>query len=291
MRKFFQPILDFVLFSNLFMALCAVAQGLLTLKLIGSEPIYPVLALLLTSTFVTYNISIFLSKPKEPQKSEFKRVRWFFAHTRLMASITIISTLLLIPLFWMLGYESKLLLIFLGVISIGYSLPLFSIEDKKFGLRNIPGLKSLMITVVWVLSCVLLPIFEAQRLHLADTSLHDTAILLSKRFLFIFALTIPFDIRDLFQDRNLGLKTIPVMVGEKKAYLFCQALLAVYVILLFTFKNNGFNLDFFALTLSVILMGWLIFKSEWEKDEYYYFFYMDGVLILQYVLLVVFRLF
>jgi 4-hydroxybenzoate polyprenyltransferase len=247
--------------------------------------------LLFTSTLVTYNISIFLSKPKEPQKSEFKRVRWFFAHNRLMISITIISTLTLIPLFWMLGYESKLLMVFLGFISIGYSLPLFTIEDKKFGLRNIPGLKSLMITLVWVLSCVLLPIFEAQRLHLADTSLHDTAILLSKRFLFVFALTIPFDIRDLFHDRNLGLKTIPVMIGEKKAYLFCQLLLIGYVILLFTFKNNGLNADFFALTLSVIVTGWLIFKSEWEKEEYYYFLFMDGVLILQYLLLILFRAF
>jgi 4-hydroxybenzoate polyprenyltransferase len=294
MRKFFQPILDFVLFSNLFMALCAVAQALLTIKLIGGQPVQSLqhlLALLFTSTLVTYNISIFLSKPKEPQKSEFKRVRWFFAHNRLMISITIISTLTLIPLFWMLGYESKLLMVFLGFISIGYSLPLFTIEDKKFGLRNIPGLKSLMITLVWVLSCVLLPIFEAQRLHLADTSLHDTAILLSKRFLFVFALTIPFDIRDLFHDRNLGLKTIPVMIGEKKAYLFCQLLLIGYVILLFTFKNNGLNADFFALTLSVIVTGWLIFKSEWEKEEYYYFLFMDGVLILQYLLLILFRAF
>jgi hypothetical protein len=36
-------------------------------------------------------------------------------------------------------------------------------------------------------------------------------------------------------------------------------------------------------------MGWLIFKSKWEKNEYYYFFYMDGVLILQYVIMVGFR--
>jgi 4-hydroxybenzoate polyprenyltransferase len=291
MRKFFQPILDFVLFSNLFMALCAVAQGLLTLKLIGSQTIYPLLALLLSSTFFTYNLSVFLSKPKEPQKSEFRRVRWFFAHPRLMATITIISALTLIPLFIMLGYESKLLLVFLSVISIGYSLPLFTVGDQKFGLRNIPGLKSLMITVVWTLSCVLLPILEAENKHLADTTLRDTAILLSKRFLFVFALTIPFDIRDLFNDRNMGLKTIPVIFGEKKSYLFCQVLLIGYIILLFTFNNNGFNRDFFSLTLTVILTGWLIFKSEWEKDEYYYFLYLDGVLILQYVFLVIFRLF
>jgi hypothetical protein len=81
------------------------------------------------------------------------------------------------------------------------------------------------------------------------------------------------------------------MIGEKKAYLFCQLLLIGYVILLFTFKNNGLNADFFALTLSVIVTGWLIFKSEWEKEEYYYFLFMDGVLILQYLLLILFRAF
>jgi hypothetical protein len=43
------------------------------------------------------------------------------------------------------------------------------------------------------------------------------------------------------------------------------------------------------LSLTAVLMGWLIFKSEWEKDEYYYFFYMDGVLILQYLFLVAFN--
>jgi 4-hydroxybenzoate polyprenyltransferase len=272
------------------MALCAVAQALVTFHLIGSKPVYPVLALLFTSTLCIYNFSILLSKPKHPQKSSFRRIRWYFARNRLMVSITIVSALSLIPLFILISFESKMLLIFLSVLSFGYSLPLFSVGNQKFGLRNIPGLKSLMITVVWTMSCVLLPILEAENNHLAIISYKDVVILITKRFLFIFALTIPFDMRDLFQDRQLGLKTIPVILGERKAYLFCQVLLAGYIVLLFMFRNNGFNRDFFALSLTVFLTGWLIFKSEWEKDEYYYFLYMDGVLILQYVLLLAFKL-
>jgi hypothetical protein len=81
------------------------------------------------------------------------------------------------------------------------------------------------------------------------------------------------------------------MWGEKRAYLFCQVLLAGYIVLMFLFRNNGFSHDFWALTLTAILAGWLIFKSEWEKNEYYYFFYMDGVLILQYLLLLLFNQF
>jgi 4-hydroxybenzoate polyprenyltransferase len=205
-----------------------------------------------------------------------------------MVTVTIVSVLCLVPLFFLVSTESRILLIFLSIISIAYSLPLFSLGDKKFGLRNIPGLKQFLITLVWTMSTVLLPVLEAQDMNLTNISLRDTTILLAKRFLFIAALTVPFDIRDLFEDRESGLKTVPVVIGEKRAYLFCQVLLAGYIVLLFLYRNNGFNADFFALTLTAILAGWLIFKSKWKRNEYYYFFYLDGVLILQYVMLVVF---
>ncbi|WP_299515303.1 UbiA family prenyltransferase [Mucilaginibacter sp.] len=291
MKKLFKPVFDFFLFSNVFMALCAVTQAMVTFHLIGCRPLYTVLALLFTSTIGIYNFSILLTKPKEPQKSVYIRVRWFFSHHRLMVTFTIVSILSLVPLFFLVSTEARLLLVFLAIISFAYSLPLFSLGDQKFGLRNIPGLKQFLITTVWTLSTVLLPILEAQDMHLTNISMRDTTILLAKRFLLIGALTVPFDIRDLFEDRKSGLKTIPVVLGEKRAYLFCQVLLAGYVVLLFLFKNNSFNNDFWALTLTAILAGWLIFKSEWKKDEYYYFFYLDGVLILQYVVLVLFSKF
>jgi 4-hydroxybenzoate polyprenyltransferase len=290
MKKLFKPVLDFLLFSNVFMALCAVAQALVTFHLIGSRPLYTVLALLFTSTIGIYNFCILLTKPAEPQQSPYLRVRWFFSHHRLMVTCTIVAILSLVPLFFLISTESKLLLIFLGIISFSYSLPLFSFGEQKFGLRNIPGLKPFLITMVWTLSSVLLPILEAQEMHLTDVSMRDTMLLIAKRFLFIGALTVPFDIRDLFDDRKFGLRTIPVVLGEKKAYLFCQVLLAGYVVLLFLYKNAGFSPDFWALTLTAVLAGWLIFRSEWEKNEYYYFLYMDGVLILQYVMLFLFTL-
>ncbi len=270
------------------MALCAVAQGLVTFYLIGSKPVFTVIWLLFTATLGIYNFSILITKPKQPETSPYKRVRWFFSHYRLMVTLTIVSLLSLIPLFFLISIESRILMIFLSILSFFYSIPLFTMGEQKFGLRNIPGLKQFLITLVWTMSTVLLPVLEAQDLNLASISMRDTTILIAKRFLFIGALTIPFDIRDLFEDRQSGLKTIPVVWGEKNAILFCQALLFGYLVLLFLFRNGGFNTSFFALTLTVILAGWLIFKSKWEKNEYYYFFYMDGVLIIQYLALILF---
>ncbi|HET8830196.1 MAG TPA: hypothetical protein VFM79_12695, partial [Pelobium sp.] len=85
------------------------------------------------------------------------------------------------------------------------------------------------------------------------------------------------------------LKTIPTIFGEKKAYLFCQLMLLTYIVLLFLFREKGFDADFFGLATTSVLTGWLIFKSEWEKNEYYYFFYLDGTLILQCVMVLVFN--
>ena len=272
------------------MALCAAVQGLVTFYLLHTKPIVPVIYLLFTSTLGIYNFSILITRPTHPELSDYKRVRWFFEHHHLMVAITIICLLSLAPLFFLMSMEARILLIFLGVISFTYSIPLFTIAGHKFGLRNIPGLKQLLITLVWTMSTVLLPILEAQHLNLSQINLRNTTILIAERFLYIGALTIPFDIRDLFEDRKAGLKTIPTVFGENNAYLACQVLLAGCLILIILFKPNGFDHEFWALTINIAFAAWLVLKSKREKNEYYYFFYVDGVLILQYLLLIAFGL-
>ena len=271
------------------MALCAVAQGSLTFYLIGSKPIQSVLGLLFIATLAIYNFSILLSKPQKPENSGQKRVRWFFSHYRLMVTLTVVPILLLAPLFFLVSVPARILLIFLAVLSFAYGLPLFALGDSKFGLRNIPGLKIFLITLVWTMSCVLLPILEAQARQMVTLSLYDTTIFMAKEFLFIGALAIPFDIRDIFEDKQSGLKTIAVAWGEKNAYFFCEALLLGYIALLLFFRVDGFGADFWALIVSVVIAGWLILRSKWEKNEYYYFFLLDGILILQYIFVIGFN--
>ncbi len=271
------------------MALCAVAQGLVTFQLIHAKPDSTTLCLLFASTLGTYNFCILIAKQKHPQDSPYIRVRWYYRHYRLVVSLTIVSLLSLVPLFFLVSMESRVLLIFLSALSFGYGLPLFMVGDQKFGLRNIPGLKQLLITLVWTMSCVLLPILQAEHLHLAQISLKETTELIAKQFLFYGALTILFDIRDLYDDTKTGLKTIPVAWGEKNAYIFCQVALAGYLLLLLIFRKDGFDNNFYALAITIVITAWLVFKSKWEKNEYYYFFFIDGILIMQYLLLLAFK--
>jgi 4-hydroxybenzoate polyprenyltransferase len=288
LKKIFDKALDYVLFSNVFIGLCAVAQAKVTYYLLNAECDKHVLGILFFATIALYNFSMLLSRPAEPQKSPFKRVRWIDSHYRLMISLTLIAILSTIVAALFLSTASQILLLFLGVIAVCYNLPIFTMGDLKFGLRNVPGLKLFLIALIWSLSCVLLPIVELGNTQLVVIPPNDIILLIAKRFLFIAAITVPFDIRDLYQDKTYDLKTIPVVLGERKAYMVCQGLLVAYLFLLFLFTRQ-FSPDFFALTLNILLTGWLIFKSEWKKNEYYYFLYLDGTMILQCALIFLFR--
>lgn len=281
--------IDFLIFSNIFIAICAVAQALVTYHLLDATPHIAVLCFLFFSTLCTYNFSILIQRKAIHKRSPFRRIRWFYWHYQICIIITIISALALIPIIFFLSNSSKLVLIFVGLLSIGYSLPLFKLREKRFGLRNIPGIKLFLIALVWSVSCVTFPIVEINSHNLIAIPLSDTLILTIKRFLFVAAITVPFDIRDLFQDRLNDLKTIPTTLGEKGAYIFCQILLILYLVLLFIFSKN-IDTDFMALGLTIILASWLIFKSNWKKNEYYYFLYLDGTMLLQYLLIALFAI-
>lgn len=286
-KRVLLSILDFLLFSNLFIAICAVAQGLVTYHLLNVQPDRYILAIIFFGTIGVYNFSMLLSKPKNPENSPFVRVRWIFSHHRLIISITLISVLCLIPLGLLyLSIEAKLLMIFTALLALGYNIPFLTLNNQKIGLRNIPGIKLFLIALVWSVSCVLLPVVELEHNYQINISSAETLLLVAKRFMFIAAITIPFDIRDLFQDKLYALKTIPVMLGEKKAYIFCQFLLLGYLGLLLLFSQT-INADTIALALTLLLTGWLILKSNIKKNEYYYFFYLDGTMLLQYLILVV----
>ena len=287
-KRICYAILDFLLFSNLFIAVCAVAQGLVTYHLLKVPADKYVLAFIFFATIGLYNFSMLLSKPKKPENSPFKRVRWIFSHHRMIISITLISLLCLVPLFLLyLSIESKLLMLFTGLVAVGYNIPFLTLDNQNIGLRNIPGIKLFLIAMVWAVSCVLLPIMELQHSNQLNITPGDTLLLVFKRFLFVAAITVPFDIRDLFQDKLYALKTIPVMLGEKRAYIFCQFLLLGYLLLLLLFRQATYP-DIAAVVVNLAVTGWLIFKSNIKKNEYYYFFYLDGTMLMQYLLLLLF---
>ena len=282
MQKQCKALLDAVLFSNLFIATAAAAQVAFTYQLIGAAPNLKVIGLVFCATLALYSFSMLMAKPSNPLASPFKRVRWIFSNQSLFITLGLMAAVYGTVLSLSLNTPAQILLILLGLIAISYNLPLYRLGEKRVGLRNLPAIKFFLVALVWTFSVILLPVLELQNTDITP-SLTQIPLLIAQRLLLISAIVIPFDVRDIYQDQIHQLKTIPVVLGEKKAYRLCFGLL-LSTLLFSSFVSPLFSLEFIAISITILISFWLIFKYTGEKNEYYYFFFLDGLLILPWLL-------
>lgn len=285
MNKYLRKILDFILFSNVFIALGALAQGLVTYQLLGIEPDKDVLAILFCATLALYNFSILLARPKDYTASPHRRVRWIFSNYRFNVTTTLIATLSLLPLASFLSLPALILLSFLALLSISYSLPIFRFRGQWFALRSVTGVKLFLIALVWSLSCVLLPIVELGGEEGLNLPAGYVLLLFLSEFVFVAALTVPFDIRDSFLDKQHDLKTLPNMLGQRVAMGIAYGFVGIYLLLLVLLWPLLHQMDLLALTLSILLSAWVIAQTNAGKNEYFYFLFLDGMLLVQFFIL------
>ena len=132
-----------------------------------------------------------------------------------------------------------------------------------------------MIAASWGIACGIIPLIIADN---QSISLHLFSF--GWIFCYIMAITIPFDIRDLEIDEKKK-KTIPQWVGIKNAKLISYLFLCIAIALI------GANLSFMPfliMTVSFITAGMLVYFSSPTNHDYYFSFFIDGHIILQFLL-------
>lgn len=159
------------------------------------------------------------------------------------------------------------------VLVILYILPLRNGRT----LRQVPFLKIFMIAMTWIWVTAILP------LQITDTNLQFSHILvLTHRFLFVFAITIPFDIRDVYTDKQSDLKTLPSYYGVKSSKRWAVGILILsFAFLFFPVIWNSVS--------TFLIMGYLfigigsallIAKSDPGKPDWYFGYLLDGSMLL-----------
>ena len=111
---------------------------------------------------------------------------------------------------------------------------------------------------------------------------------LISRFLFVFSITIPFDIRDLKHDAK-NLMTIPLFLGVQKSKIIgVLALLICAIIAIFQlFENTVISSNLLALILLYFVASIFIVKSDESRGEMYFSFWGESLSILGYLFLVI----
>ena len=180
--------------------------------------------------------------------------------TIISASIAIVFMLL----FTSFKVKKVSFLLVLFVISLLYVIPI-----KRKSLRELPGLKSFFIAFVWTGFVVVYPLMNEHVLPLPVFNILAF-------FCFFFALTIPFDIRDIQFDSPTQ-KTIPQVLGIKGSKLLAVVLLGIFYLFTANFNQEIWKNILLGL-ICVLIIRWFIFTTPYRSS--YFFTTIDAMMIL-----------
>ena len=287
--KSLQQLAEAIIYSNLLISLCAVVMCLQTYWQLEHHFIFDeLLALVFCSTLATYLLArlVGLRNQSEIVKQQF----WYGRNENLIKYLFIISSLACIPLFFALKQNIQFCLLFLALLTILYSLPLVRTNGKWKRLRDVGLLKIFLISFTWSLTTVLLPAFNIEK----NINWDLLFLLFIERSLFIFTITLPFDIRDLAYDKG-KIKTIPLILGKQKTLFlayFCLFLLILLATLNYVYIVEVPNYNIFiGLIISYLITAYLISFTEESNQDTFYTGYVDATMLLQFFLIVLMSFF
>ena len=168
-----------------------------------------------------------------------------------------------------------------GIIAITYSIPVLGFKSKKYSLRTAPYVKLFALVIVWMLMTVIFPLKEI------NIDRPEVLLIILERLCFLFAITLPFDIRDMEMDREQQVLTIPLKYGWKHSLMLSKGFLLVFFILVllgyFKTIHNIFHAS--ALLISVLITFIAIQKSKPDSSLIHYTFYLEGTSLVQSLLI------
>jgi 4-hydroxybenzoate polyprenyltransferase len=290
--SFFRSLARFIVFRNVWIAICAVSMLEETRWFFGA-PVRPdALAwFIFFATFFEYNLHSFGGKfnlwhpmviVKYLMGSNVKKV------LRICVIVGFAGT---VVFFFLLPLKIMMVMALFALFTIAYTLPLIKKEKKFVRLREITYLKIFTVAFVWSFVTVIVPILD----FAGKVSVTEVFIIFIRRFLFIYAITIPFEIRDVEREKLFGNVSLPMIYGIKKIKTIGMVFIALFILLCALHeKYFGFVLDkrlniFVPLALSGIAAGFLILFASNKKSNWYFKFWTDGTMILQFILLLIFN--
>lgn len=277
-----KPIHYFV-FGNFLIAFSSV--GLTHLSQWGKELTTGDLHLLVFvffSTLLVYNLNL-IEGMKDLKSSAFRSVRhnWIVKHEKFIWAFAVLSIIISTAELTALKKDTLIFLLIPGLFALGYAVPIKLRGIKTLRLRELPFVKIVLVAWVWATFTVGLPLVEQS--GLAELLQLKNFLLFFSRAAFIFAITIPFDIRDLAYDSDKHVATIPSRFGTEKSKYISLVLLLVFILSSFVRFRFGFcNLnEFGALIFSALLTAGLIQLINNQRKELFYSLGIEGTMIIQ----------
>lgn len=279
MQSLFFRFCNKIVLGNYFIALCALSLVFTTMMMNGFNiSITPFSVFLVSSTFLHYNFhkmsGQFDFDSMEAFKFSIHKIR-FSLFDNFMYSFAVVTALT--SLVFMSG---KLLSYLLPSVlfPLLYTIPLIQSAGKKIRLSQLPYVKTPLIALTWGYTTVFLPLVEQN----IDPSSSLALLQMASRTLFVFALCIPFEIRDMDKDRRVNVRTLPVLFGVK-----VTGAIGIISLIIEIFSHHSMitltEYSILALDISSIIALLWIFMGIKIRNIYFYKFFVDGTMLVRFL--------
>ena len=260
-------IFQFSIFSNILVAICAVCLCMSSQIMTGINN-NSISFFVLFSTLATYNFQRII-RIKEGLNNI--RRTWMIQYKSTIYFLVLILSLISIYYFIHFNLKTQISIVIASIIALLY----------PFGLRKIPFFKIFFISFVWTIMTSLILFLENNIAIKQEEILH-----LASRFLFVFAITIPFDIRDMYLD-NQKFKTIPILIGERKSKIVSlfSLILAIIIYLQLFYQNNLSANHLIGIIIALLITSVIISQAHHKRKEKYFSFWIESTSIMLYLIL------
>jgi (E)-4-hydroxy-3-methyl-but-2-enyl pyrophosphate reductase len=167
-------------------------------------------------------------KYNHPQRALFYKNNRFY-----LWIIAILSGAAGLYLSFLIGVVSFFVLLVMSLLGLSYNLKILSFKSKKgriTRIKDVPGSKTILITLAWGTATCLLPAMGHQ------INMISVAMVCLFAMGLVFARTSFFDILAIQGDRITGKETLPTLLGEKRSFeiikyvlLFCMGIIILSV--------------------------------------------------------------
>jgi hypothetical protein len=292
-----QRLFDFYVFSNLHIALCSVAACVASYMVLGIRINADVLLVAGSGTLSLYCWQRWLGvKQKENPDYPAERHQWNYRNKSMLFVFTIAGAVVAAAGLYSLPSITWKIVAIAGAVAVIYSAPMIPVNGKLIRLRDVTGVKVFVIALTWTVVCVWIPFSPVLQ---SDSSslmweLNSQAFVWKWSLIFFLAavaLTLPFDVRDMDFDQGV-LRSLPMIFGARIVTFTAAVIVLMSGILFWFFETqisgtawpSGIWPGYFLWSLIAFAV---VLKSN-NRNEHYYSFLIDGLLLLLPLVLLLF---
>lgn len=277
-----RKIVDFIVFSSLYVAICAVVMIWQTSRLLlGTSPSMHLLDFVFFATICSYNFHWYLTSRSA---SPSRRVHWTHDHKILHIVLYLIGAAGSVIYFFYLR-RFIVAIGFAALLTFLYSAPKLPQPIFRW-LRSVAIGKTFFLTAVWTYVTAILPVIIAGAAWKGDFYWYVLG-----RFFLIYGVCLIFDFRDREDDRAEGIVSIVTLLnarGLDRLFLTSMTLFFFSNIALAWYHYPAFYI--ILLLIPGVILAALYPETKRNYSDYLYYVALDGIVMLSGLLMLIFRI-